>query len=71
MDSDGQVFYELCEMESDEHHDHIVCMDCRRIFEFHDEGIEARQAQISKEMGFVAEKHTHVIYAKCQYLNEA
>jgi Fur family ferric uptake transcriptional regulator len=71
MDSDGQVFYELCEADEDLHHDHIVCMDCQKIFEFHDEEIEMKQAQISKKMGFNAQKHTHVIYAKCEYLSKA
>jgi Fur family ferric uptake transcriptional regulator len=66
-DSDGQIFYELAEDDAEEHHDHIVCLDCKRIFEFHDEVIEARQSQISKELGFAAKKHTHVIYAACKY----
>ena len=67
-DPDGQVFYELCEDESDDHHDHIVCLDCERIFEFHDDVIESRQSQVSKALGFSAKKHTHVIYAACEYL---
>jgi Fur family ferric uptake transcriptional regulator len=70
-DSDGQVFYEICENESDEHHDHIVCMDCGKIFEFHDDAIESRQSQVSKKMGFSAKKHTHVIYAECEYLKKS
>jgi Fur family ferric uptake transcriptional regulator len=69
-DPDGQVFYELCEDDSDEHHDHIVCLDCKRIFEFHDDVIENRQAQVSKSMSFSAKKHTHVIYASCEFKNK-
>ena len=67
MDSEGQVLYELCETEDEEHHDHIVCMDCGRIFEFHDDAIESRQSQVSKKLGFSAKKHTHVIYAACDF----
>ena len=67
MDSEGQVLYELCETEDEGHHDHIVCIDCGRIFEFHDDMIEAKQSQVSKRLGFTAKKHTHVIYAACDY----
>ena len=67
-DPEGQVFYELCEDDNEEHHhDHIVCLDCKRIFEFHDDVIENRQSQVSKSMSFSAKKHTHVIYAACEY----
>ncbi len=67
-DSDGQIFYELsADGNHDDHHDHIVCLDCKRIFEFHDDIIEERQAQVSKKLGFSAKKHTHVIYAACEY----
>jgi Fur family ferric uptake transcriptional regulator len=65
MDSQGQALYELAEHE---HHDHIVCIDCRKIFEFHDETIEKRQTQIAKGMKFDLKRHHHVIYAECEYL---
>jgi Fur family ferric uptake transcriptional regulator len=64
-DPDGQVLYELSE---DEHHDHIFCLDCRRIFEFHDEGIEKRQEAVTSELRFETKGHRHVIYANCGYL---
>lgn len=67
QDPDGQTFYELCKTENEEHHDHIVCTDCGRIFEFHDDAIESRQSELSKKMGFSAKKHSHVIYAACDY----
>ena len=63
-DADGQIHYELAD---DEHHDHIMCLDCKRIFEFHDDSIEARQASISKKMGFTVKEHRHVVYAACDF----
>lgn len=64
-DPEGQTLYELAEHE---HHDHIVCLDCRRIFEFHDEVIEKRQTQVAKDLHFSLKRHGHVIYAECEYL---
>ena len=64
-DSDGQVLYELAD---DEHHDHIVCLDCRNIFEFHDDSIEDKQARASKKLGFTVRDHRHVVYASCDFL---
>lgn len=66
MDKDGQAFYELSD---DEHHDHIVCMNCHQIFEFHDEAIEKRQETISAKLGFKPRAHKHVVYAECTYLH--
>ncbi len=58
----------LYEAHEEEHHDHIVCMDCGEIFEFHDESIEDAQNKAIKKMGFIEAKHKHVIYAKCSLL---
>lgn len=66
-DSDGQIFYELSDKK---HHDHIVCLDCRHIFEFHDDNIENRQESISKKMGFEPKTHRHVIYASCTFIKK-
>ncbi|MBC7386292.1 MAG: transcriptional repressor [Cryobacterium sp.] len=63
-DSEGQSFYELSDGE---HHDHIVCTDCHRIFEFHDETIERRQDSVAEGMKFKTQSHRHVIYASCSY----
>ena len=57
----------LYEAHEDEHHDHIVCMDCGEIFEFHDEFIEDAQNKALKKMDFTPVNHKHVIYAKCSF----
>ena len=64
-DPEGQTLYELSELS---HHDHIVCLDCKHIFEFHDEVIEERQEAASSKQGFSVRSHRHVIYAACDYL---
>lgn len=63
-DSEGQVLYELADGD---HHDHLVCLDCRQIFEFHDDAIEARQDAVAARMGFRTRSHRHVVYAHCDY----
>jgi Fur family ferric uptake transcriptional regulator len=63
-DADDRMVYEPYE---DEHHDHIVCLDCKAIFEFHDAKIESLQDQTTEALSFEAVRHRHVIYAKCQY----
>lgn len=63
-DRAGQTLYELSD---EEHHDHIVCLDCRNIFEFHDEMIEARQEQLAGKMSFALKDHRHVIFAACAF----
>lgn len=67
VDEEGQTVYELLD---DEHHDHIVCLDCHRIFEFHDEKIEELQGEIAERMKFTEAQHRHVVYARCQYLKK-
>jgi Fur family ferric uptake transcriptional regulator len=62
MDTAGKVIYELFD---DDHHDHIVCMDCGEIFEFHNDKIESLQNGITREMHFSQVKHRHVIYVHC------
>ncbi len=63
----GETLYE---MESEEHHDHIVCLDCGEIFEFHDEDIEKAQDKITVSLKFRPENHRHVIYARCELLKK-
>ena len=60
--ADGRVVYELFD---EEHHDHIVCVDCGQIFEFHDEKIEAAQNAVVNNMRFTQVRHRHVIYVHC------
>ena len=64
---DGTKLFEISEGA---HHDHIVCVDCGAIFEFHDPVIEKAQEKLEKKLRFKGVSHRHVIYANCEYLQE-
>jgi Fur family ferric uptake transcriptional regulator len=63
-DANGRVVYELFDHD---HHDHIVCLDCDEIFEFHDEKIESQQSAVVQNLDFKEVRHRHVVYAHCSY----
>jgi Fur family ferric uptake transcriptional regulator len=52
----------------DDHHDHLVCLDCGAIFEFHEERIESIQREVAKSFDFKEAGHRHIVYAHCQKL---
>jgi Fur family transcriptional regulator, ferric uptake regulator len=58
----GKAVYELNEGT---HHDHLVCLDCGRVEEFHDPEIEQRQTAIAQAKGFKLEEHALSLYARC------
>ena len=64
IDASGRVFYEI---SGGAHHDHIVCIDCGEIFEFHDQKIESLQSAVVEKMNFKEVRHRHVVYAHCTY----
>jgi len=53
------------ELSQGEHHDHILCVKCGRIDEFHDETIEERQRDIAKKAGYEMTDHSLYIYGIC------
>ncbi|MEI7429647.1 MAG: ferric iron uptake transcriptional regulator [Betaproteobacteria bacterium] len=53
------------EIKTNQHHDHLVCINCGKVEEFHDEEIERRQKKISKERGFTIQEHSLNLYAEC------
>lgn len=53
------------ELDSGEHHDHIVCVICGRVDEFMDAVIEKRQAAIAREAGYNMTDHSLYIYGVC------
>jgi len=62
---DGRELYEL---PDDEHHDHIICLDCGEILEFQNQKIEALQEHIASSFSFELSGHRHVIHGRCDYL---
>ena len=58
----GKAVFEL---NQGGHHDHLVCLQCGRVEEFYDAGIEKRQIAIAKERGFVIHEHSLHLYVDC------
>jgi Fur family transcriptional regulator, ferric uptake regulator len=57
------------ELDTGEHHDHIVCLKCAHVTEFVDDVIESRQNHIAQQHGFKITDHALTLYgicAKCQ-----
>ena len=50
------------EMASDDHHDHMVCIETGKVIEFFDEQIECRQHEIAKDHGYEITDHNLVLY---------
>lgn len=52
-----------------EHHDHLVCIKCKKIVEFRDDEIEKLQEKVAKKHGFSMEGHRLVISGYCPECN--
>lgn len=61
FDRDQAVF----ELESGEHHDHLVCLRCGKVTEFSDGVIESRQQAIAEKYGFRLTDHALYMYGIC------
>lgn len=59
----GQAVFEL---DTGEHHDHLICINCNKIVEFHDVQLEEDQKKIAKQHDFVLEDHHMVLYGICK-----
>lgn len=57
----GQAYYEL---DSGDHHDHMVCVETGKVIEFSNAEIERLQADIAAEHGYEIEDHSLVIYVR-------
>ena len=60
---DGPSLFEPVEQGS--HHDHLICVLCKRIFEFEDAIIEERQLVVAKEMGLRLTNHRMTLFGEC------
>lgn len=65
--SKGETFYE--HIYGHDHHDHLICLNCNKVTEIHDEEIENRQVKICEKFGYILESHVHTMYVKCKKLN--
>lgn len=57
--------HSVFEVATEEHHDHIVCVKCGRVEEFHDDEIEARQRSVANNLGFELTDHNLNMYGLC------
>lgn len=48
------------------HHDHMVCIVCRKVVEFHCEEIEKLQDEVCAKHGFTIAFHDHRIFGYCK-----
>ncbi len=58
----GKSVFELTQQQ---HHDHLICLDCGRVIEFSDEMIEARQKEIAHRFGIKLTNHSLYLYGHC------
>lgn len=58
----NQAVFELAD---DDHHDHLVCLDCGKVLEFTNALIETEQEKIAKKLGFKLQDHTLHLYGEC------
>jgi Fur family ferric uptake transcriptional regulator len=49
----------------DSHHDHLICLECKRIVEFEDDEIERLQEELAERRGFELVSHKHELYGLC------
>ncbi len=59
----GHKVYERAARES--HHDHLICVACQRIVEFHNEEIERLQDDVTQRYDFEMVSHIHQIFGVC------
>ena len=53
-------------VRSDEHHDHLICVNCNVIIEFFRPDLEKLQEAICIEHGFKPLRHSHQIFGLCR-----
>lgn len=58
----GKAVYEL---NKGDHHDHIVCVKCGKVTEFHNREIEQLQDKIAEENGYQVVDHALYMYGVC------
>lgn len=58
----GKAVYEL---HDEQHHDHLVCLDCGHVEEFFNPEIEKQQHAVAKAKGFEIADHALSLYAHC------
>jgi len=58
------------ELNDASHHDHMVCIECNKVFEFFDNTIEQRQRKVAENAGFVMQDHSLYLYGICRGMQQ-
>ena len=66
--ADGQRRYERA--LDREHHDHMICVDCRAVIEFTNHDIERLQDEVAKANGFTLKDHSLQLFVACRDWHE-
>lgn len=66
--ADGQRRYERA--LDREHHDHMICTDCRAVIEFTNQQIEDLQEQVVRDHGFSMQDHSLTLFVTCDGFRE-
>jgi Fur family ferric uptake transcriptional regulator len=66
--SDNLTRYES--LSSEEHHDHLICLNCGSITEFKNEKLENLQEKIADDFSFHPMTHKMEIYGYCMACNK-
>ncbi|MBT8116102.1 MAG: ferric iron uptake transcriptional regulator [Arenicella sp.] len=64
----GRSVYEL---DTGEHHDHMVCVQCNKVTEFFDAEIEERQKSVAARYNFDLQDHSLYMYGVCTECRQA
>ena len=52
--------------DQDPHHDHLICVDCRKIIEFDDHETAAILSKLAADLGYEMRRKSLEIYAECR-----
>ena len=64
---DGCSRYEIGTMTPDEHqHHHMICLKCKKVFEFQDDLLDKLEKDIYKKSGFKIVDHQAIFYGYCK-----
>lgn len=54
--------HSVFEIDSGDHHNHLICVKTGKVVEFYDEIIARRQKEIAEEHGFSLDDHSLILY---------
>lgn len=60
----GRICYE--HTLGHDHHDHLKCIGCGKVFEFYEQGIDEKQQELCRKRKFKMVWHTHIIGGYCE-----